>query len=262
MSMPSGSADASPVISSGEPWLEHVVDAIAALPATRAVALGGSRATGEAGAESDWDLAVYYRGAAPELEALGLPGTYAAPGSWGPIVNGGAWLRVDDRRVDLLLRDLDRIEAWAADAREGRFQVLRQAGYLAGAPTYLPVGELALGRPLRGELPRVDGFPAALREPARRRWQGEARTALLFAELHAGRGSTTACAGMLAHAALAAAHAELARRGEWVLNEKGLLRRAGLEAADLIVADLGARSLELAVAEVGALVGLEPLELP
>ncbi len=34
---------------------------------------------------------------------------------------------------------------------------------------------------------------------------------------------------MLARAALQAAHGILASRGEWVLNEKGLLRRAGLE---------------------------------
>ena len=32
--------------------------------------------------------------------------------------------------------------------------MLTQNGYIAGAPTYLPVGELAVNRPLMGELPR------------------------------------------------------------------------------------------------------------
>jgi predicted nucleotidyltransferase len=34
---------------------------LAALPGVQAVTLGGSRATGSAGPDSDWDFAVYYR---------------------------------------------------------------------------------------------------------------------------------------------------------------------------------------------------------
>src|SRR4051812_35137475 len=124
-----------------------LADALARVPGVVAVVLGGSRATGAHRPDSDWDLGVYYRGAQRPLDpddvrALGYPGEVSAVGAWGPIVNGGAWLTVDDTPVDVLYRDLDRIEHWLTEAREGRFEVLAQNGYLAGAPTYLPVGEL------------------------------------------------------------------------------------------------------------------------
>ncbi len=49
----------------------------------------------------------------------------------------------------------------------------------------------------------------------------------------------TEFAGALATAAMQAGHAVLAERGEWVLNEKRLLDRAGLRGVDsLITGDL------------------------
>ena len=89
-------------------------------------------------------------------------------GEWGPIVNGGAWLTLGGLPVDVLYRDLDDVERWLREARAGRFEVLSQNGYLVGAPTYLPVGELALCRSRSaGELPRP-GFPARSRRRPRR----------------------------------------------------------------------------------------------
>ena len=49
---------------------------IAVLPGVRAVALGGSRAMGNATDGSDWDFALYYRGRfdADEVRRLGFDG--------------------------------------------------------------------------------------------------------------------------------------------------------------------------------------------
>jgi predicted nucleotidyltransferase len=57
-------------------WLDRVADRLAGLPHVRAVTLGGSRAQGTHRPDSDWDLAIYYRGAfEPEaLRRLGWPG--------------------------------------------------------------------------------------------------------------------------------------------------------------------------------------------
>jgi hypothetical protein len=62
---------------------------------------------------------------------------------------------------------------------------------------------------------------------------------------------------MLARAALQAAHGLLASRGEWVLNEKGLLRRAGLEAATAAI--MGEANPGRAVAEAQRLLALPEL---
>src|SRR5258706_14870141 len=72
----------------------------------RDTTLGGSRAFGYNDASSDWDLGLYYRGAI-DLTALAARGDVYPPGSWGRVMNGGAWLRCGGERVDVLLRDLD-----------------------------------------------------------------------------------------------------------------------------------------------------------
>jgi predicted nucleotidyltransferase len=218
--------------------IETIVPRLAALPGVVAVALGGSRALGTARPDSDWDVGLYYRGRFElgPLRALGLAGHLAAPGEWGPIMNGGGWLTVEGQPVDVLLRDLDVVERWWREAQEGRFEIHHLEGHLAGVPTYLLVGELAANRPLAGRLPSVH-FPSALRESAGRTWRWNAAFSLVHAAAHAERDDRPACAGMLVRAALQTAHGLLASRGEWVLNEKGLLGRAGLEEAAAAVMD-------------------------
>jgi predicted nucleotidyltransferase len=236
---------------------------LARLPGAAGVVLGGSRATGTARADSDWDLGLYYRGEVdPEgVRGLGHPGYVSALGEWGPIVNGGAWLTVDGLAVDVLFRDLDLVEAWWREADAGRFDVVAQNGYLAGAPTYLPVGELAIARPLAGELRRPASFPDALAVSAPPRWGGLAGVALMFAGIHARLGEPVACTGMLAQAVLSAGHARLAARREWVLNEKRLVQRAGLEETDAILGAAGTTPDDLtrSVGAVATALGIEPL---
>jgi hypothetical protein len=233
------------------------------LPGAVAVVLGGSRATGSERPDSDWDLGLYYRGGfdPAKLRRLGYPGHVSGLGEWGPIMNGGGWLTVGGVAVDVLFRDLDQVERWAEDARAGRFEIVAQNGYLAGAPTYLSVGELAISQPLVGEVPRP-GFPDALAETAPRRWEGQTSVALMFASTNARLGDAVGCVGMLSAAVLCAAHSRLAARREWVLNEKGLVERAGLGEAQAVLARPGATrdELERSVAQVGGLLGIEPLK--
>jgi hypothetical protein len=245
--------------------IARLVGALAELPGVAAVVLGGSRADGTERPDSDWDLGLYYRagrGFDPAgVARLGHPGHVSGLGEWGPIVDGGAWLTVGDVAVDVLFRDLDRVGRWLADAQDGRFEILRQNGYLAGAPTYLPVGELALCRPLAGEpLPRPD-FPDRLAAAAAARWQGRAAVSLMFAATHARAGDVVPCAGMLAEATLCAAHARLAEGRTWVRNEKRLAARAGLDAVGPLLARPGATAIELGatVAAVAEALGIAPL---
>ena len=164
-----------------------------------AVTLGGSRAAGTARAHSDWDFGLYYRTTIDpdDVRALGFAGEVFAPGEWGTVPNGGAWLEIDGARVDLVYRDLATVEEWTADAEAGRFRVFREVGYVAGAPTYSYAAELAINRHLVGSLPRPD-FPAALRARAPEFWHRLAIGGLKFADAHARRDDAVACAGNLA----------------------------------------------------------------
>jgi predicted nucleotidyltransferase len=245
--------------------VEALAAELAGLPAAVAIVLGGSRATGTYRPDSDWDLGLYYRGSRQALNPddvrnLGHVGYVSELGEWGRIVHGGGWLTVDGTPVDVLFRDLDVIERWIADAEEGRFEVVAQNGYVVGAPTYLPVGELAVCRPIAGELPRP-AFPKRLAVTAGARWEGNARVALMFAQSYASAADAVACTGMLAHAVLCIAHARLARRREWALNEKRLVARAGLDGLQSLIGRSGTTREQLAdtVDAVSSALGVEPL---
>jgi predicted nucleotidyltransferase len=244
------------MLTDDERFLTATADRLAALPAVEAVSLGGSRAQGIHRPDSDWDLAVYYRGAfdPQALRDTGWAGEVSEIGGWGGgVFNGGAWLRVDGRRVDVHYRDLDDVERRLAEAERGHFAIEPLMFHLAGIPTYLVVAELALGRVLVGDLPRPE-YPQALRASAPPVWRGQAAATLSYAEHdHAPHGRVAQCAGLIAQAAAQTAHAVLAERGEWATNDKTLLARAGLEEVDLVVAGMTAdpQDLLLAVAEAG-----------
>ncbi|SOD87337.1 nucleotidyltransferase domain-containing protein [Streptomyces sp. Ag109_G2-15] len=245
-------------------FLTTTADRLAALPTVQAVALGGSRAQGTHTPDSDWDLALYYRGPfdPADLRALGWQGEVSEIGGWGGgVFNGGAWLTIDGRRVDVHYRDLDVVEHELAEAEEGRFRVEPLLFHLAGIPSYLIVAELAVNRVLRGELPRPAAYPEKLRRTAAERWSGTARATLAYAKAnHAPHARLTEVAGALATAAVQAGHAVLAARGEWVTNEKRLLERAGLRRIDAVVGALRAEpeALTDAIGQAERILGVGP----
>ncbi len=221
-------------------FLAFVADRLAALPGVVAVALGGSRALGTHGPDSDWDFALYYRDRFDPagLRALGWTGEVSELGAWGGVFNGGAWLTIENRAVDVHYRDLTVIEHERAEAEAGRFRWEPLAFHLAGIPSYLVVGELAAAQVLRGALPRPR-FPEIMRETAPPIWRNQAALTLRYARTaYAPHGKVTETAGALATAAMQTAHAILAARGEWVTNEKRLLERAGLREIDTITTRL------------------------
>jgi predicted nucleotidyltransferase len=230
--------------------VDRLVAKLAGLDGVEAIALGGSRASGDARDDSDWDLGVYYRGRfdPAQVRALGHPGEVTELGAWGGgVFNGGGWLRVDGVPIDLHWRDLDVVDREIADAEAGRVRIEALGFHLAGIPGYILLAELAIARVLRGSLPRP-GYPAALRQAAPPVWTHGARLDLLYARGHARGGRIAQCIAMLTVVALKTAHAILAARGEWITNEKRLLDKAGMRELDAVVASAGTTSETLATA--------------
>jgi predicted nucleotidyltransferase len=222
-------------------FADYIADTLAGLPGVVGVSLGGSRAIGTNRPDSDWDFAVYYRGHfdPDDLRAIGWPGQVSPIGGWGGgVFNGGAWLQVERRAVDVHYRDLGDVEHQIAEAEQGRFQIERLMFHLAGIPTYIVVAELALNRVLRGSLPKPD-YPDKLRVNAARVWRTNASQTLNYARTaYAAHGHLTETAGLIATATAQAAHGVLAERGEWVTNEKRLLDRADLRSVDAALSGL------------------------
>jgi predicted nucleotidyltransferase len=222
-------------------FVDYVADSLQKLPGVRAVALGGSRAQDTNRVDSDWDIAVYYRGMfdPQTIRDLGWSGQISELGAWSPVFNGGGKLTVDGQLIDIHYRDLQLIDRIHDDACRGRYTVERLLFHQAGLPSYILLAELGINRTLRGSLPGWE-YPDELRRRAPGLWWGWADSTLRYAEEgHAKHGRTAQCAGLLSEAACYAAHAILAHRAEWVTNEKQLLTKAGLRWLDEVVAGLG-----------------------
>lgn len=222
----------------------RLVESLAAARGVVAVTLGGSHATGTADANSDWDLGVFYRGDV-DLSGVASLGEVNPPGSWGRFMNGGAWLRVDDMEVDVILRDLDVVEHWSARARRGDYEVDQLLGYLAGFPSYTLLAEVASSIVVAGSMALDTAYPDELAAVAVGRWGFQRDFSLDYARMHARRGDAVATVGNLARSAMEEAHRRKCLRHEWVLNEKRLLASVGL--ADVAIAPMRGADLVAAV---------------
>ena len=231
------------MISSSE--LRALADQLVEVPGIVAVMLGGSRARGEEHPDSDVDLGLYYR---PPLDTDALRGLAQSaaslrgvggqrpeltePGGWGPWVDGGGWLTIDETPVDWIYRDLDRVQRSADQAVAGQFAFHFQVGHPFGVPDFAYAGEVALGVVLAdpsGELHQVKDrlrqYPAALGAAIIRRLD-EARFLLGILAKPAHRADTTFVAGCLFRVVTLCAYALHARAGRWVINEKGVVDAA------------------------------------
>ncbi len=122
--------------------LVKIIQAISKVEGVKAIALGGSQSRNEASETSDYDIGVYYT--TDNLDILGLEAVLKVlddehrdnllnvPGEWGPWINGGGWLTVDGVAVDILLRDIKRVENVINDCIEGKIIIDYQCGHPFG----------------------------------------------------------------------------------------------------------------------------------
>jgi hypothetical protein len=219
--------------------LTHLAEQLVAVPGVVGVVLGGSRARDEHTPESDYDLGLYYRRPL-DTEALdvlakrvgGPAGHVTEPGGWGPWVDGGGWLRIDDEPVDWIYRDLDRVADVWASAGEGRYAFHYQVGHPLGFADIAYPGELALGRILAdptGELTALQAevrvYPDALAEAlVGGLWEGDFLVAV--ARKAVTRGDCAYVAGCLFRLVGVCVHAVHGAGRRWLTNEKGAVAAA------------------------------------
>jgi len=214
--------------------LTEVAGLLVRVRGVRAVALGGSRARGTAGLDSDTDLGLYVDDDT-DLDGLrvlarevgGPTAQLTGRGRWGPVVDGGGWLRIDDDPVDWLYRDVSRVADSVADARAGRISRTYQTGHPLGVPSVAYAAEVALGVPLADPdglladaCAALDPYPAAL-TGAFLAELAEADFLLGALGKPASRGEIGFVAGTLHRVVGLCAHAVCARAARWVTNDRG-----------------------------------------
>jgi len=220
----------------------RVAARLAHVAGVRAIALGGSRARGWHNPHSDFDIGLYYAGsldiAALNEAATALDDTHRADlatglGGWGAWVDGGAWLRIEGVAVDLIYRDLERVDRVIAEVGRGEFQIAYHAGHPHSFVSSFYAAEIAVGVALHdpegliaARQARLAPYPEALRRSAVRRFLGEAEFSLGLLEKAAHAGDPAYAAGVAFRIAACLAHALFALNRQWLMNEKGAVRRA------------------------------------
>jgi hypothetical protein len=95
-----------------------------------------------------------------------------------------------------------------------------------------------------GELEPIE-FPDALQAAAPARWLERARGELSYAHYWASTANPISCSGALARAVLQTAHARLAHRRVWALNEKRMVQWAELTNLYDVFDAIGSSPLDL-----------------
>lgn len=224
--------------------INHLVEQLRRVPGVAAVVLGGSRARGTADASSDVDLGLYYQPAAPielaalkaivaELDDRRREDVITEMGAWGPWINGGGWLSIGGHAVDLLYRDLGRVDHVLADVDAGHLDVAYQPGHPHAFVSAIYLAELAVCHPLWDPDGRVAAlqcqvrpYPTALRVAIVQRFLWESRFSIDTARKAARRGDLHYVAGCSFRSINCLLQVLFAVNEQHWLNEKGALRLA------------------------------------
>lgn len=205
--------------------------------------LGGSHSTHSAMKDSDMDIGLYYDGsigldpvllnqAAKNFDDRHRDGLVTETGGWGPWINGGGWLMVDQLPVDLLYRDFNKVSSVTEDCLQGRLTFDYQAGHPFAFVNSIYLGEIAYCQPfleqdedLQALKQRLQPYPEIYRKAVYEKFLWEAEFSLLCGQKGISKGDVTYCAGSLFRTVNSLVQVLYAAAGEYLLNEKGSLRR-------------------------------------
>ncbi|RAV14452.1 DNA polymerase subunit beta [Paenibacillus contaminans] len=135
--------------------IAKIVDRLKQIRGISALVLGGSRARGTESPNSDIDIGIYYD-SEKELDITRLRQVTAAIdddhrenlvteiGGWGPWINGGGWLKVDQIPVDFIFRDQNKVSDVIDECVRGTITIDYQPGHPHGFANSIYLAETAL----------------------------------------------------------------------------------------------------------------------
>ncbi|QHQ61515.1 DNA polymerase subunit beta [Anaerocolumna sedimenticola] len=225
--------------------IDKIVKSISTVRGVMAIALGGSQSRGEADKQSDYDIGVYYDADILDITALAeclkelddghKDDLLNAPGQWGPWINGGAWITFNGMPVDILLRDIKRVEEVLQDCIEGKITVDYQSGHPFGfintiyaAETHyckpLWQDESALLSRLKALLYSKGEYSPLMREAVVRKFLWEAWFSLACGRKAAFKGDINYAIGSVFRAVCSWVEVLYALNNRYLMNEKGALK--------------------------------------
>ena len=179
--------------------IQSVTEKLFSLPCIEGIVLGGSRARGTHTEDSDIDMGIYYNSESFDLTAINQlaaelddehrSNLVVPPGAWGNWVNGGGWLVINGYHVDLILRDIKRVEQIIKDTEQGIVTANYQTGHPHGYISAMYRGELAISKVQYANdenfyrlKKQAERYPIALQKGLAEFFIFEAGFSLMFAE--------------------------------------------------------------------------------
>lgn len=224
--------------------ITEIVERLKLVGGIEAVVLGGSRARGTHTAASDIDLGIYYHPA----RSLDLDGLACAAaefddehrqdlvtgiGGWGPWINGGGWLTVNQVAVDFLYRDLEKVSRVIAESCEGRFEIAYQPGHPHAFTSTIYMSEAALCLPLwdpssviAGLKERTRPYPPRLKRAIVDAFWWEVDFSIKIAHKAVSRRDSAYAAGCCFRGVACLAQVLFALNEQYWMNEKGAVALA------------------------------------
>ena len=224
--------------------IANIVDKLKTVAGVEAIVLGGSRARGTHTETSDIDLGIYYSPSTPmDLAALSKIATEIDDehridlitdiGGWGPWINGGGWLTVNQTPVDFLYRDLDKVSRIIQDCCEGRIEIAYQGGHPHAFTSAIYLAEVALCQPLwdpHGAMTqlksRVQPYPPDLKRAIVPSFWWEKDFSIRIAHKSVSRGDVSYAAGCCFRCVACLMQVLFAINEEYLMNEKGAVATA------------------------------------
>ena len=135
--------------------ISKIIDSLKQIDGVSALVLGGSRARGTENPNSDIDIGIYYnasngldiaqlRRVTSILDDDNRGNLLTEIGGWGPWINGGGWLKVNQKPVDFLYRDQNKVSKVIEQCLSGDITIDYQPGHPHGFLNAIYLAEIAL----------------------------------------------------------------------------------------------------------------------
>lgn len=224
-----------------EQTINRIVDSLKDIKGVEAIVLGGSRARGNYTSKSDIDIGIYYSDdRALDLEKLSAVATQLDDthrtnlitnlGEWGPWINGGGWITIDNMPTDFLLRDLNKVASVIDDCLQERITIDYQPGHPHGfvnaiyaAETYYCKILWAAADKVFKLKEKITHYPASIQRGIVNKFLWEAGFFLIFARKSIARKDVVYASGCFYRIAACLLQVLYAINKTYIMNENGAL---------------------------------------
>jgi hypothetical protein len=246
--------------------LTSVVDAFKNVKGVEAIVLGGSRATNTENEFSDIDIGIYYN---DKFELTTFKQIAAAVdddhredcitnlGDWGPWINGGGWLTIDNIKVDILFRDTKKATQCIEDCKKGIITIDYQCGHPFGFINSIYLGEIFYCKILHSNSDIIQQlknslkiFPSTYKSASIQKFLWECEFSLMCGKKAIKKDDIVYASGSIFRSAICLIYVLYAANEMYCLNEKGSLDR--LIKSDKVVLPINFKeTIEKSISTVG-----------